>query len=45
MEISLWIRKILKNGVQNHRMQEMYDLGKEDTTNLLEKLNQYIDYE
>ena len=26
-------------------MQEMYDLGKEDTTNLLEKLNQYIDYE
>ena len=36
------IKRIEKN---EHRMQEMYDLGKEDTVKLLEKLKQYIDYE
>ena len=36
------IKRIEKN---EHRMQEMYDLGKEDTTKILEKLKQYIDYE
>ena len=35
------IKRIEKN---EHRMQEMYDLGKEDTIKILEKLKQYIDY-
>lgn len=36
------IKRIEKN---EHKMQEMYDLGKEDTIKILEKLKQYIDYE
>ena len=36
------IKRIEKN---EHRMQEMYDLGKEDIIKVSEKLKQYIDYE
>ena len=36
------IKRIEKN---EDKIQEMYDLGKEDTTKILEKLKQYIDYE